>query len=309
VLALQTIASRNADPVEQVVVSVTSFETGDEGAQHHPREGEAARHRAHAFARDPRPGRGAHAADRGGHGGTFGATAVLNYKRNYPVTVNSEDRPSSPPRPRARCRAIATPTRPLVMGGEDFAFMWRNAPAPTSSSATARARRSTTPKYDFNDEAIPSHDRAFLTGGWRARRSGSTGARCGAWTGPLTRFEDWRDEIWARGGPRAPQARPQDQGGGALGRRRHQRPAQAQPGPGAGAAGCARRARRDDRARQGGAALSLSAGPKGGKRVIEAKGFRALRRHGPSSRRSTCACCAATGWPSSGRTGRARPRF
>jgi ABC-type cobalamin/Fe3+-siderophores transport system ATPase subunit len=89
-----------------------------------------------------------------------------------------------------------------------------------------------------------SHDRAFL------RRL----ARATLWLDrgvvrrmdrPFDAFEDWRDEIWARGGPRATQARPQDQGRGALGRRGHLRPAQAQPGPGAGAAAsCARPARR-----------------------------------------------------------------
>jgi ATP-binding cassette subfamily F protein uup len=62
-------------------------------------------------------------------------------------------------------------------------------------------------------------------------------------------------------------------------------------------------------AREGGAALSLEAGPKGGKRVIEARGISRATASGRSSRPWTCACCAGTGWPSSGRTGRARPRF
>jgi ATP-binding cassette subfamily F protein uup len=116
-----------------------------------------------------------------------------------------------------------------------------------------------------------SHDRAFL------RRL----ARATLWLDrgvvrrmdrPFDAFEDWRDENLGAGGPRATQARPQDQGRGALGRRGHLGPAQAQPGPGAGA-GKLRETRAAMIAREGGAALSLDAGAKGGKRVIEARGI------------------------------------
>ena len=55
-----------------------------------------------------------------------------------------------------------------------------------------------------------------------------------------------RQDLRGRG-PRAPQARPADQGRGALGGRGHLRPAQAQPGPGAPSGGDARRTRRADR--------------------------------------------------------------
>ena len=52
VVALQSIASRNVDPVEQVVVSVCGVESSSKGAQRDPRLGLDARHGAHA-----RPGR------------------------------------------------------------------------------------------------------------------------------------------------------------------------------------------------------------------------------------------------------------
>ncbi len=89
----------------------------------------------------------------------------------------------------------------------------------------------------------------------------------------MTDFEAWRDKIWEEEDTATPQAEPQDQGRGALGRRRHQRPAQAQSGPGARACrSCAPNASRQI-SRQGTAAMALEAGPKSGRKVIEAEGI------------------------------------
>jgi ATP-binding cassette subfamily F protein uup len=152
-----------------------------------------------------------------------------------------------------------------------------------------------------------SHDRAFL------RRL----ARATLWLDrgvvrrmdrPFDAFEDWRDEIWARRTSRdtsstarsREEARWAVEGISARRKRNQGRVRELQK---------LRETRAAMIAREGGAALSLDAGPKGGKRVIEARGIRAATGGGPSSRPWTCACCAATGWPSWGRTGRARPRF
>ena len=57
-------------------------------------------------------------------------------------------------------------------------------------------------------------------------------------------FEAWRDKIWEEEDQQRAQARPQDQGRGALGRGGHLGAAQAQPGAGARAGRIARRTRR-----------------------------------------------------------------
>jgi amidohydrolase len=88
VLALQTIASRNTDPVEQVVVSVTSFETATKAHNIIPEKV-----KMRGTVRTLSPAIRDLAEERmkqivEGTAATFGATAVLNYIRNYPVTVN-----------------------------------------------------------------------------------------------------------------------------------------------------------------------------------------------------------------------------
>jgi ABC-type transport system involved in cytochrome c biogenesis ATPase subunit len=132
----------------------------------------------------------------------------------------------------------------------------------------------------------------------------------GAAHGPaLRRFRGLARRIWARGGPRPTQARPQDQGRGALGRRGHLRPAQAQPGPGAGAAEAAGDPRGDDRARRrrgavaGGRGQGRQAGDRGQGHLPGLRGADGHRAPRPAR------AARATGWRSWGRTGRARPRF
>ena len=90
VTALQTIASRNADPVDQVVVSVTSFQTVVERVQRDPGLGAPQGHGAHHEHGDARPRRDAHPrAVRACRGG-FGGSAEVDYHRGYPVMVNHE---------------------------------------------------------------------------------------------------------------------------------------------------------------------------------------------------------------------------
>jgi metal-dependent amidase/aminoacylase/carboxypeptidase family protein len=55
-----------------------------------------------------------------GTAATFGATAVLNYKRNYPVTVNSEDQTEFAAEAARKVSGDCDTNAPLVMGGEDF---------------------------------------------------------------------------------------------------------------------------------------------------------------------------------------------
>ncbi len=155
VIALQTIASRNADPVEQVVVSVTSFETSSKAHNVIPQ-------RVHmrgtvrtlsAATRDMAEKRLVEIAK--GTAATFGATADVEYIRGYPVMVNSEDQTAFAAEV-AKSVSGACETAPLVMGGEDFAFMLEERPGAyilVGNGDTASVHH---PEYNFTDEAIPA---------------------------------------------------------------------------------------------------------------------------------------------------------
>jgi hippurate hydrolase len=155
VLALQSIASRNADPVENIVVSVTSFETGSKAFNVIP---ETVHIKGTVRTMDPAVRDLAEERMRAiveGTAATFGGTARLDYTRNYPVMVNSEEQT-------AFAAEVATAVAgdcaeaPLVMGGEDFAFMLNARPGAyilVGNGDTANVHH---PKYNFNDEVIPA---------------------------------------------------------------------------------------------------------------------------------------------------------
>ena len=86
VTMLQTIASRNADPVDQVVVSVTSIESSLARVQRDPAGGAAQGHRAHHVeprcATSPRPGSRRSAEQ---VCAAMGGAAEVTYHRGYPA--------------------------------------------------------------------------------------------------------------------------------------------------------------------------------------------------------------------------------
>jgi amidohydrolase len=156
VLALQTIASRNADPVGQLVVSVTSFETSSnaynvipgsvrlKGTVRTQDKGmrEMAEVRVKALAE--------------GLAASFGAKANVRYKRGYPVTVNAPEQTEFAAKVAASIAGACDTNAPLVMGGEDFAYMAEARPGAyilMGNGDTAMVHNS---DYDFNDEAIPA---------------------------------------------------------------------------------------------------------------------------------------------------------
>ncbi|WP_420567006.1 M20 aminoacylase family protein [Thalassovita sp.] len=154
VQALQTIASRNADPVDQLVVSVTSFRTNSETFNVIPQKVEmlgTVRTLSPAM-RDLAEKRISEICQ--GVAATFGGTAEVNYIRNYPVMVNSEEQTEFAAKV-ARSVTGECAEAPLVMGGEDFAFMLEERPGAyilVGNGDTAMVHH---PEYNFNDEAIP----------------------------------------------------------------------------------------------------------------------------------------------------------
>jgi hippurate hydrolase len=155
VVALQSIVSRNADPVDQVVVSVTSFETESKAYNVIPERvvlkgtvrtllescRDMAEHRLIALAT--------------GTAAAFGGQAHVTYKRNYPVTVNAPEQTDFA-RDVARAVAGDVADAPVTMGGEDFSFMLNERPGAYILVGNGDTAMVHNPAYDFNDQAIPA---------------------------------------------------------------------------------------------------------------------------------------------------------
>ena len=155
VLALQTIASRNADPVDQVVVSVTSFETSSKAFNVIPQKVTL-----RGTVRTLSPKMRALAEKRIGEicqgvAATFGGTVDVNYLPGYPVMVNTEEQTAFAADVARKVSGDCIEA-PLVMGGEDFAYMLEERPGAyilVGNGDTAMVHH---PEYNFNDEAIPA---------------------------------------------------------------------------------------------------------------------------------------------------------
>ncbi len=155
VLALQTVVSRNADPVDRLVVSVTSFETSSKAFNVIPQTVTLK-----GTVRTLSPGMRDLAEDRirsicEGVATTFGGTVDVTYDRNYPVMANSELETGY-------AAAVAQSVTghcedaPYVMGGEDFAFMLEERPGAYILVGNGDSAPVHHPQYNFNDEAIPA---------------------------------------------------------------------------------------------------------------------------------------------------------
>lgn len=155
VLALQTIASRYADPVDQVVVSVTSFETSSNAFNVIPQK-VILKGTVRTLSNEMRD-----LAEMrlnkitSGVAESFGAQARIDFTRNYPVMANHEAQTQFAAKV-AEHVAGACAEAPLVMGGEDFAFMLEERPGAyilVGNGASAAVHH---PEYNFNDDAIPA---------------------------------------------------------------------------------------------------------------------------------------------------------
>ena len=159
VTALQTLTSRSVDPVDSAVVSITGI---DGGSAYNviPRVVKMIG-TVRTFRPETRD-----AVEAGieriatGVAAAMGAEAKVDYRRNYPATINSVDEAAF-----ARTVAAAVVGEENViadsdpcMGGEDFAFMLEEKPGcyvwmgqgggPSSCNVHH-------PRYDFNDELLP----------------------------------------------------------------------------------------------------------------------------------------------------------
>lgn len=155
VLALQTIASRNADPIQQIVVSVTSFETSSNAFNVIPQE-VALKGTVRTLDEDMRALAETRLAEIAkGVAQAMGAEADVTYYKGYPVMVNSAAETEFAADV-ARKVAGECAEAPLVMGGEDFAYLLNARPGAyilVGNGDTAAVHH---PAYNFNDETIPA---------------------------------------------------------------------------------------------------------------------------------------------------------
>jgi hippurate hydrolase len=157
VLALQSIVSRETDPLASAVVSVTSFRSESDAFNVIP---ETVTLRGTTRSLKPEVQDLIEARMNAivtSTAAAFGATARLDYQRNYPVTRNSPEQTAFAARVAAE---VAGPARvetdtPPVMGAEDFSFMLDARPGAFIFVGNGDTAKLHHPKYDFNDELIP----------------------------------------------------------------------------------------------------------------------------------------------------------
>jgi len=154
---MQSIVARNVDPVENAVVTVTSIDTGPWSHNVIPQR-VTLTGTARTLAEPVRDLVEARLATLVEHmAAAFGAKAVCEYTRDYPVTVNSEREAGLAADIAEEVAGEGRVERavPPVMGGEDFSFMLQKRPGAmiwVGNGDTAGVHH---PDYDFNDEAIP----------------------------------------------------------------------------------------------------------------------------------------------------------
>lgn len=160
VVALQSIVSRNVDPVQSAVVTIAQFNAGT--ADNVIPEKVVLRGTFRALNNDIRQlGRRRIKEVAEGVAAGFGARAEVRIGEGYPVTVNE---PCATDRFRSVARQVfgekLLPDCMPVMGGEDFSFYGAHVPAcfyfigvkPQGMAAYPNLH---SPEFDFNDDAIP----------------------------------------------------------------------------------------------------------------------------------------------------------
>jgi len=155
VIALQTIASRNVDPVEQVVVSVCTFSTDSNAHNVIPQKAQLggtvrtmkdeiqnlAQKRLTEIAENT--------------AAAYGAVARVTYERGYPVVVNADEQADFAAQVATKVTG-GCETAPLIMGGEDFAYMLNARPGAFVFIGNGDTAGVHHPEYNFDDDVIPT---------------------------------------------------------------------------------------------------------------------------------------------------------
>jgi amidohydrolase len=161
ITALQTVASRNANPVDAVVVSLCSMQTSTVGATNIIPASVELVGTVRSFTSETRA-----LAERRikeitpAVAQALGGSADVQYHRGYPATVNAEKEARFAAEVGAKVFGagnVVTDHEP-TMGGEDFAYLLQERPGAYVFLGQGGAQGGCllhNPAYDFNDEVIP----------------------------------------------------------------------------------------------------------------------------------------------------------
>ena len=156
VLALQSIVSRNADPVRSMVVSVTSFRTATDAYNVIPETVELRGtvrtfdSELRALAETRLKAIAVQTAE------VFGGRADVVWAPGYPSMINHEAETGFAIEAARRVSATVDPHAPPIMGGEDFAYMLEACPGAYIMIGAGEGADLHHPAYNFNDEVIPA---------------------------------------------------------------------------------------------------------------------------------------------------------
>ena len=155
IVALQTIASRNVDPMAQVVVSVCVVETDSTAHNVIPQvvKLKGTVRTMDQCVQDQVQARVSEVAT--GMAATLGATATVDYRRGYPVTVNAAQNTIYAAEVAQAVSGRVDTNTAALMGAEDFSFMLNERPGAYIFLGNGDTAMVHHPAYNFDDSAIP----------------------------------------------------------------------------------------------------------------------------------------------------------
>ncbi|ARO14530.1 hippurate hydrolase [Ketogulonicigenium robustum] len=154
VQAFQTIVSRNHNPVEDLVVSVTQIHTGS--ADNIIPETAYINGTVRTFNKDVQ----AMVITRmeeivAGQAAAYGVEATLTYNRNYPATINDAAKAAIAAEVAGEVGLGVNPNGSRGMGAEDFSYFLEKRPGAYLFVGNGDSAGLHNPAYNFNDEAAP----------------------------------------------------------------------------------------------------------------------------------------------------------
>jgi hippurate hydrolase len=161
ITALQTVASRNVEPIDAIVVSVCAMQTSQLGAFNIIPDSVKLMGTVRTFRAETRTFAEKRIKEIAqGVAGALGASVEIDYRRGYPATVNSAREAEFAARVGERIFGAGGVVRDPdpTMGGEDFSYMLQARPGAyvfLGQGGLAGGCMLHNSNYDFNDEVIP----------------------------------------------------------------------------------------------------------------------------------------------------------
>ncbi|MEL6794038.1 MAG: M20 aminoacylase family protein [Pseudomonadota bacterium] len=156
VIAMQTVASRNLDPVHAMVLTVTSFQTSSNAHNVIPDSVElrgtvrCQSHDDRAMAKE----RIFATCQRTAEG--FGAVAEIDWEDGYPPTINNAEAAMFAADVAEDVAGACIRDTPPIMPAEDFSYMLEARKGAMIFVGNGDSAQCHHPAYDFNDDAIPA---------------------------------------------------------------------------------------------------------------------------------------------------------